>query len=295
MESVEYKEVPLENIIVGPYNLRGENADKSPSLQHLKDSIWEDGLLHPPGVIENSDGTYTLVYGHRRYWAIVEYLKESFPTLPVRIIPKAQANELTAIRLAIAENIFRKSIAPIELAKKLLVLRNAGFNNREIAAEMGSESEGTVTDVIKLLSLEPEVQDRLMNGSLSMGHGKALLKLLRYPPLQGAALQQLGSLTKKARTVRNLEGIITALLSGEDTVTEEAGASIPPQQDTAHPQDVTSDYQEEGTVEADGGVVTCRYCEHQLTLSHLSNGTQQLIPQAIHPPENQMALPGLYS
>jgi ParB-like chromosome segregation protein Spo0J len=72
-------------------------------------------------------------------------------------------------------------------------------------------------------------------------------------------------------------------------------SSIPPQQETAYPQDVPSGYQEEVTEEADGGVVTCAFCKHQLTLSHLSNGTHQLIPQAIHPPENQMALPGLDS
>jgi ParB family chromosome partitioning protein len=216
MESVEYKEVSLAQIIIGPYNLRGENARKSPSLLPLKDSIWEDGLLHPPGVIENPDGTYTLVYGHRRFWAIVEHLKESFPTLPVRILPKAQANELTAIRIAIAENLNRKSLNPIELAKKLLALRNAGFANREIADEVGYETEGAVTDVIKLLSLELDVQAGLMDGSLAMGHGRTLLKLLRYPNRQLAALQQLEQLTKKERTVRRLEGIVNALLSGEE-------------------------------------------------------------------------------
>jgi ParB family chromosome partitioning protein len=216
MESVEYKEVPLEHIIVGPYNLRGENAHKSPSIKLLADSIWEDGLLHLPGVIANGDGTVTLVYGHRRYWAIEQYLKEAMPRLPVRIIPQAQANELTAIRMAITENVIRKSLNPIELAKKLLALRNAGFTNREIADEMGFETEGAITDVIKLLSLELEVQDGLMDGSLAMGHGKALLKLLRSPDLQSAAIQQLGQLTKKERTVRRLEGIVNALLSGQE-------------------------------------------------------------------------------
>jgi ParB family transcriptional regulator, chromosome partitioning protein len=216
MESGVYREVPLELIIVGPYNLRGENARKSPSLKLLKDSIREDGLLHLPGVIENSDGTYTLVYGHRRFWSIEQYLKEAFPTLPVRIIPQAQANEVKAIRVAIAENLNRQSLNPIELAKKLLTLRNNGFSNREIAEDMGYETEGAVTDVIKLLYLEPAVQAGLMDGSLAMGHGKALLKLLRQPFYQLAALQQLGQYTKKERTVRRLEGIVNALLAGQE-------------------------------------------------------------------------------
>jgi ParB family transcriptional regulator, chromosome partitioning protein len=281
MESVEYREVPWEDLIVGPFNLRGENAQKSPSLKPLKDSIWEDGLLHLPGGIENDDGTVTLVYGHRRFWAIEQYLKEAFPTLPVRIIPKAQANELTAIRIAIAENVNRKSLNPIELAKKLLALRNAGFSNREIADEVGYASEGTVTDIIKLLSLEPDVQAGLMDGSLVMGHGKALLKLLRYPAHQLVALQQLAQLSKKERTVRTLEGIINALLAGQELARPGNQESLPPWEDTA-------------SEEADGGVVTCRYCEHQLTLTHLSDDIHQVNRYVQQHPKHQQELPGLF-
>jgi ParB-like chromosome segregation protein Spo0J len=70
---VDIKQVPPERIIVGPYNLRGEGAQKSPTLQWLSDSIWHDGLFHPLGGIENGDGTVTLVYGHRRFWAIEQH------------------------------------------------------------------------------------------------------------------------------------------------------------------------------------------------------------------------------
>jgi len=147
---------------------------------------------------------------------ITHHLKEAMPKVPVRIIPKAQADELTAIRMAIAENAYRERLNPIELAKKLLALRNAGFTNQQIADAAGYETPGAVTDVIKLLSLEPEVQATLMDGSLAMGHGKALLKLLRYPAHQVAALQQLRELSKKQRTVRRLEGIINALLGGQE-------------------------------------------------------------------------------
>jgi hypothetical protein len=59
-------------------------------------------------------------------------------------------------------------------------------------------------------------------------------------------------------------------------------SSIPPQQETAYPQNVTSDYQEEGTEEADGGVVTCAYCKHQLPLIHLGDGTHQVKPYSLH-------------
>jgi ParB/RepB/Spo0J family partition protein len=214
MESVEYKEVPLEKLIVGPYNLRGEKAQESPSLQLLKDSIWEEGLLHPLGVIANGNGTYTVVYGHRRFWAIEKYLKEVMPTLPVRIIPKAQADEVKAIRIAIAENVIRERLNPIALAKKLLALRVTGLTNKEIADDLGFESAGSVTDGIKLLKLEPEAQEALIAGTLSQGYGKALLPLIGNREQQLQALKKIEQLTKKERSVRQAEKIVEGIKTG---------------------------------------------------------------------------------
>jgi ParB/RepB/Spo0J family partition protein len=214
MESVEYKEVPLEKLIVGPYNLRGEKAQESPSLQLLKDSIWEEGLLHPLGVIANGNGTYTVVYGHRRFWAIEKYLKEVMPMLPVRIIPKAQADEVKAIRIAIAENVIRKRLNPIALAKKLLALRVAGLTNKEIADDLGFESAGSVTDGIKLLKLEPEAQEALIAGTLSQGYGKALLPLIGNREQQLQAFQEIEKLPKKERSVRRAEKIVEGIKTG---------------------------------------------------------------------------------
>jgi ParB-like chromosome segregation protein Spo0J len=116
VELMEYIEIPLESIKVGVYNLRGDKAAaKSPSLERLSTSIFQEGLLHPPGVIDNADGTYTVVYGHRRYWAIAQYLRESMPMVPVRLISKANADEVKAIRIALAENNpdLRRNLNPI--------------------------------------------------------------------------------------------------------------------------------------------------------------------------------------
>jgi ParB/RepB/Spo0J family partition protein len=215
VESVEYKEVPLERVIAGLYNLRGENARKSSSIKPLADSIWVEGLLHPPGVIDNGDGTYTLVYGHRRFWAIEQYLKEVMPMLPVRIIPKAQADEVQALRIAIAENVIRESLNPIALAEKLRALRDAGLTNKELADDLGFESAGSVTDVIKLQQLEPEAQEALITGKLSRSYGKALLPLVGNRPHQLQALAAIEKLDKKERSVRLAEKIVQGIKTGD--------------------------------------------------------------------------------
>jgi ParB/RepB/Spo0J family partition protein len=215
VETAEYREVPLADIIVGPYNLRGENAQKSPSLKPLADSIWEEGLLHLPGGIENEDGTVTLVYGHRRFWSIEQYLKEAFPKLPVRIIPKARADEVQALRIAIAENIIRESLNPIALAEKLRALRDSGLSNRELADDLGFERPGSVTDVIKLLQLEPEAQEALITGKLSRSYGKALLPLVGNRPHQLQALKEIENLDRKERSVRRVEKIVQGIKTGD--------------------------------------------------------------------------------
>ena len=214
---MEYMEIPLERIKVGAYNLRGEKAAaKSPSLKRLSTSISQEGLLHLLGVIDNGDGTYTLVYGHRRYWAITNYLQVAMPKVPVRIIPKADADEVRAIRIALAENNpdLRQNLNPIALAKKLRALRDNGLPNRELADAMGFEKAGSVTDVIKLLQLEPEVQDALIAGQLTRGYGSALLPMKGNRAQQLQALAAIEKLDKKERSVRRAEKIVRGIQTG---------------------------------------------------------------------------------
>ena len=217
---MEYTEVPLERIIVGPYNLRGEKAAeqaaKSPSIERLSTSIFHEGLLHALGVIDNGDGTYTLVYGHRHYWAIKHHLEEAMPMVPVRIIPKSDADAVKAIRIALAENSsdLRKNLNPIALAEKLVALRDAGLTNREIADDVGFKQPGSVTDVIKLLQLEPEVQQALLAGKLSRSHGKAQFPLIANREHQLQALQEIEKLDKQERSVRKAELIVQGIKTG---------------------------------------------------------------------------------
>jgi ParB family transcriptional regulator, chromosome partitioning protein len=214
---MEYREIPLERIQVGAYNLRGDKAATSPSIERLSTSIWGEGLLHPLGVINNGDGTYTLVYGHRRYWAITNHLKEAMPMVPVRLIAKAEADEVKAIRIALMENNpdLRRNLNPIVLAKKLRALRDNGLSNRELANAVGFEKAGSVTDVIKLLQLEPEIQDALIAGRLTRGYGSALLPLKGNRKHQLQALEEIEKLDKKERSVRRAEKIVRGIQSGK--------------------------------------------------------------------------------
>ena len=134
--------------------------------------------------------------------------------MPIRIIPIALANAVAAIRIAIAENVIRQSFNPLALAEKLRSLRDAGLTNREIADDVGFEQPGSVTDVIKLLQLEPEVQEALITGNLSRSYGKALLPLIGSREQQLQAFQEIEKLDKKERSVRRAEKIVEGIKTG---------------------------------------------------------------------------------
>jgi HTH domain found in ParB protein len=103
---------------------------------------------------------------------------------------------------------------PIMLAKKLRALRDNGLNNRELANAVGFEKAGSVTDVIKLLQLEPEVQDVLIAGKLSRSYGSALLPLIDKPEQQLQALAEIQKLPKQERSVRRAEKIVRSIQTG---------------------------------------------------------------------------------
>jgi hypothetical protein len=86
---------------------------------------------------------------------------------------------------------------------------------KEIAADLGFESSGSVTDVMKLLKLEPEAQDALIAGKLSPGYGKALLPLIGNREQQLQALKKIEKLSKKERSVRQAEKIVEGIKTGQ--------------------------------------------------------------------------------
>ena len=82
-------------------------------LQELAESIEQQGILHPPVVIEREDGNYELAAGLRRFLAMRDVLKRS--TIPVIVLPPDRAKDKQAIQLI--ENVYRKDLHPVEMAR----------------------------------------------------------------------------------------------------------------------------------------------------------------------------------
>lgn len=169
-ENTEIKEIDIDQIEVNPFQPRRHFARDE--LEELAASIQVVGLLHPPLVRpkEFSD-RYELISGERRFRAAqLAGLKK------IQVIVRSSTNSISA-QAALIENIQRVDLNPIEIAKALKSLvEQFGFQQDELATRIGKK-RSTVANYMRLLSLPKNIQDSVSEGTITMGHAKAILAL----------------------------------------------------------------------------------------------------------------------
>lgn len=140
-------------------------------LEALADSIRAHGVIQPITVRALDAGFYQIIAGERRWRAArLAGLSE----VPVNII---EADDRTAMELALVENLQREDLNPVEEAAGYKTLiEEYGLTQEEAARRVG-KSRPVVTNALRLLTLPEEVQQMLEQGELSMSHARALLEL----------------------------------------------------------------------------------------------------------------------
>ncbi len=138
-------------------------------LQELADSIkTTGGLLQPIVVRPIGKETYEIVAGERRWRAA-----QLAGLTEVSCLVSHYTDE-QALQAAIIENINRADLNPIEEAEAYQrLIDEFHYLHEEVAAAVG-KSRTSVTNALRLLKLDPRVQELLINGQLSEGHGKIL-------------------------------------------------------------------------------------------------------------------------
>jgi ParB family chromosome partitioning protein len=166
--------LPIETIQRGKYQPR--HAMDPESLQELANSIRAQGVIQPIVVRQMSPGYYEIVAGERRWRAAQIAGLTEIPAI-IRNIPDEDA-----VAIALIENIQRESLNPIEESMALQrLLEEFSMTHQEVAEAVG-KSRATVTNLLRLLGLKPEVKEMVELGQLEMGHARALLALT--PALQ---------------------------------------------------------------------------------------------------------------
>lgn len=165
------------------------------AISALADSIREHGVLQPLLVRPLPSGGYQIVAGERR-WRAARMV--GLDELPVVI---REMSELEAAQIALIENLQRENLNPIEEALGFRRLQDDfGMKQENIAKTVG-RSRSAVANAMRLLRLPEEVQDMLIDGSLSAGHARALLAFPDEESMIEAARKAADGLL----TVRQLE------------------------------------------------------------------------------------------
>ncbi|MCP3137136.1 ParB/RepB/Spo0J family partition protein [Pyxidicoccus xibeiensis] len=166
-------------------------------LKELTESIRVQGVLQPILVRKDGDG-YRIIAGERRWRASQAAGLKEVPAI-VKDVTEVQAFEL-----ALVENLQRADLNPIEEAEgyKRLV-EEFKLTQEQVSQRVGKE-RSTVANALRLLALPADVKSLVADGSLSMGHARALLGVPRLPELQNLARQ----VTEKKLSVRDTERLV---------------------------------------------------------------------------------------
>lgn len=162
-----YRELPVHLIERGKYQPRREIRPEA--LEELAASIRAQGLMQPVVVRSIGNDRFELIAGERRWRAAQLAGLRNIPAM-VRDVP-----DESALALALIENVQRENLNPVEEAFALKRLQDEFGLTQQEAADAVGKSRVTVTNLLRLLNLEPEVRELLERGALEMGHARALL------------------------------------------------------------------------------------------------------------------------
>ena len=163
-------EIPLEKIDVNPEQPRLDFSGEK--IEELADSIKSKGVIQPV-IVRKSSGSvnFQLVAGERRLRAA---LIAGIKNIPARVM-NIEDEEL--LEIALIENIQRRNLNPIEEANGYYKLMNKYSHTQEKLAERLGVNRISLANTTRLLNLNTEIQQMIIDGELSAGHGKVLLSL----------------------------------------------------------------------------------------------------------------------
>ncbi|AEF18398.1 parB-like partition protein [Thermoanaerobacterium xylanolyticum LX-11] len=185
------------------------------SLKELSDSIKEHGIIQPI-IVRRNDFGYQIVAGERRWRAAkLAGLKE------VPAIVK-DFDDQKVMEIALIENLQREDLNPIDEAKAYKsLMEQFNLTQEEISKRVG-KSRSSIANSIRLLNLDEEVQNMLMEGKITTGHAKVILAL------QDAEKQNMiaKKIVDKNLNVRDTENLIKEVTSSKKKKRKESDAYI---------------------------------------------------------------------
>ncbi|MDR5902915.1 ParB/RepB/Spo0J family partition protein [Halomonas icarae] len=194
--------LPLGQLSRGKYQPRRDIQPEA--LEELADSIRAQGVMQPIVVRPVAKDRYEIIAGERR-WRAAQLAELDVIPAVIR-----EVSDEVALALALIENIQRENLNPVEEALALKrLLEEFELTQQQVADAVG-KSRTQVTNLLRLLALDPEVQTLLERGDLDMGHARALLVLPAAKQRKAAH-----EVVNQDLTVRATEALVKRLAEGQ--------------------------------------------------------------------------------
>ena len=187
-------EINLDDLLPNRFQPRIKFHEKN--INELAESIREHGVIQPIVVRKISD-KYEIIAGERRFKASVLANKKTIPALVVNL------NDQDAAEVALIENVQRQDLTPIEEAVSYKKILDMGMTQEQLASKLG-KTQSTVANKLRLLNLDEEVQEALLEHKISERHARSLLKL----PTNKDQVQILHKIIEERLTVRKTDQAI---------------------------------------------------------------------------------------
>ena len=139
------------------------------SLQALADSVAERGVIQPVLVRPRAGGTFELVAGERRWRAAKLAGLDHVPALI------QDRDDATTLEVALVENMAREDLNPVEEARAVAGLVEELGLTREAVGKRVGRSRVAISNLLRILDLPDVALGLIEDGTLSEGHGRALL------------------------------------------------------------------------------------------------------------------------
>jgi ParB family transcriptional regulator, chromosome partitioning protein len=165
----DLRQVRIADIL--PNRFQPRRAFTEPELAELEASIKVSGLLQPVVVRAQSDGKWELVAGERRLRAVSRLGWSEIPAV-VR-----DFDDRAMLTLALVENLQRSDLNPLEEAEGYQrLIDEFGLTQQQVADAVGKDRT-SITNLLRVLTLQPAVRQLVERGHITAGHARALLPI----------------------------------------------------------------------------------------------------------------------
>src|SRR5574344_816693 len=200
-------ELSIDDILPNRYQPRIKFDDSA--IFELSESIKVHGVFQPI-IVRPIGDKYEIIAGGRRYKASVLANKKTIPAIIMDL------NDKDTIEIALIENVQRANLTPIEEAITYKKILDMGYINQDDLAKKLGKTQSTVANKLRLLNLDEDVQEALLDNKISERHARSLLRLKSYDD-QKILLKRI---VNERLTVRKTDEEIDKMINGDNTTSK---------------------------------------------------------------------------